>query len=442
MASRLTSAAVMAGLLLGAGGTAAVATGATTPDATTPTSTSPTPTPANPTPPKSTTGGAESVSRTGATLTASVETGGADTTYRFEYGTTTAYGLTTPDAVLPAASAAGTVKRAITGLTVETTYHYRVVAINAAGTTRGADRTLRTSANPKAPSVSVQAPADLRPQTATFVARVNPQGQATTFYFQYGTSTKYGLRTADASAGAGTATITATAPVSGLSANTKYNVRVVAVNATGTRRSTNRSFTTPRALTGISASAAPDPVVWNGSAIVSGTVGGAGVGGVGVALLRQDFPYTGPFAQVATQTASSAGAFSFSVGPLYAAARFQVATRSTTPIASPVVSVRSALYAKGPSISRRKSKSVRLTSTVYPAVPKGRASVQRRSPKGGWVRVKRVSLTVLEGNRSRVRVTVPRISRTARYRIVISPRDAGAHVTTTTKSVSVSRRSR
>lgn len=428
---------IVLGALVGLGsGMSTIAVGATTP--TTPQVTTADTTPANPAPPKSTTSGAEALSRTGGTITGSVVSGGAETTYFFEYGTSTSYGLKTPSATVPASDAPATVKRTLTGLTVDTTYHYRLVATNAAGTSRGSDRTFRTVANPKRPSVSTQPPINAAAQSATFVARINPQGQETTYFFQYGTTTKLGLTSAVQSAGAGTSTITVNTNVADLTANAKYYFRVVAKNATGTTTGTSRNFTTPRGLTGVSATATPSPVVWSAGATIAGTVGGAGVGGVGVALLRQDFPFGGPFYQVSTQVASSAGAFSFAVGPLYQATRFQVTTQTTVPVSSPVVTIDSAFFTKF-KVRTRKRASVELYGVIYPAAAKARVSIQRQTPKGRWVRVKRIGVKAL-ADRATFRTFVPRISRKSRYRAVVTPNDAGAHVNTVTKGVTVARR--
>jgi VCBS repeat protein len=97
------------------------------------------------------TGSASSVAHNAATAGAIVNPSGNATTYRFEYGTTAAYGRTT--AALPAGgtltgNAYVPVSGVLDGLAPETEYHYRVVASNGNGTTYGRDRTLRTGATP------------------------------------------------------------------------------------------------------------------------------------------------------------------------------------------------------------------------------------------------------------------------------------------------------
>jgi hypothetical protein len=63
------------------------------------------------------------------------------TTWRIEYGTTPAYGASTLETPLPAATGGRQpVSVQLTGLRPNRTYHYRVVATNALGTVTGEDR--------------------------------------------------------------------------------------------------------------------------------------------------------------------------------------------------------------------------------------------------------------------------------------------------------------
>jgi hypothetical protein len=98
--------------------------------------------------PTATTEAATGLTYTGATLNASVNPKGLSTTYQYEYGLTEAYGSKVPAAPKSAGEGTGLVKvpEAVKGLTEGTTYHYRVVATNSAGTTYGADKTLTTLA--------------------------------------------------------------------------------------------------------------------------------------------------------------------------------------------------------------------------------------------------------------------------------------------------------
>jgi hypothetical protein len=76
------------------------------------------------------------------TITGKISPNCAETTYYFEYGPTTGYGQRTPAAQLAAGVAPQTVAAHLT-LQPGSTYHYRLVAINKAGTTTTPDVTFR-----------------------------------------------------------------------------------------------------------------------------------------------------------------------------------------------------------------------------------------------------------------------------------------------------------
>ena len=97
-------------------------------------------------PPSVTTGSASNISSNSATINGTVKPNSANTTYYFEWGTTTAYGTRNP--LIPASAGHGTsdvaVSANLTGLTPNTLYHYRLVAENSEGTTNGSDGTFTT----------------------------------------------------------------------------------------------------------------------------------------------------------------------------------------------------------------------------------------------------------------------------------------------------------
>jgi hypothetical protein len=95
--------------------------------------------------PFSETGEATSLQTNTATLHGTVYPLGIETSYQFEYGPTTAYGSKAPVSFKAAGTASEVpVSEAIKGLSLATTYHYRLVATNAEGTAYGQDRTFAT----------------------------------------------------------------------------------------------------------------------------------------------------------------------------------------------------------------------------------------------------------------------------------------------------------
>ena len=93
---------------------------------------------------------ASSVTQTLATLHATVNPEGAEVTKcQFEYGPTTAYGIVAPCSPLPGSGSTPVeVSAPLSGLSANTTYHFRIFATNAGGETRSVDETFKTLAIP------------------------------------------------------------------------------------------------------------------------------------------------------------------------------------------------------------------------------------------------------------------------------------------------------
>jgi hypothetical protein len=127
--------------------------------------------------PGATTGPATDVTATTATLNGTVSPNREDTRYYFQYGTTTAYGTDTPMQGPIGGNADRAVSANVTGLAPSTTYHYRVVAVNASGTVFGADMTFTTPAPgaPQGNAITIAA----RPKTVTFGRPTTIAGQLT-----------------------------------------------------------------------------------------------------------------------------------------------------------------------------------------------------------------------------------------------------------------------
>jgi hypothetical protein len=184
---------------------------------------------------------ATSVTTTGATLNGTVNPNGAETKYYFEYGATESYGSKTAEVSAGSGTSSIEESKAITGLEPETTYHFRIVATNKAGTTDGAGKEFTTL---KKPSVETKAATSVTAFGAALNGAVNPNGSETTYYFEYGTTESYGTKTAEASAGSGTSSVEESTIASGLQSETTYDFRIVATNSGGTVYGGNQKFTT------------------------------------------------------------------------------------------------------------------------------------------------------------------------------------------------------
>ncbi len=177
-----------------------------------------------------------------ATLNGSVDPHGLSTTVYFQYGTTTNYGSTTLSQI-KTGNTYQNVTANISGLTASTTYHFRLVAVNNAGTIYGTDRTFTTLTPTGPPVVTTNSASLIASFSATLNGSVDPHGLTTTVYFQYGTTTNYGLTTATQNK-TGNTYQNVTANISGLTASTTYHFRIVATNNAGTRYGSDRTFTT------------------------------------------------------------------------------------------------------------------------------------------------------------------------------------------------------
>jgi plastocyanin len=220
-------------------------------------------------PPVVTTNPATLIASSSATLNGSLNPHGLTTTVSFQYGTTTAYGSTTPMQT-KTGNAYLDIAANISGLNPNTIYHFRIVATNSAGTRFGGDRTFRTLTVTGPPVATTNPATFIASFSARLNALVNPHGLPTTVHFQYGTTPSYGLTTAPQNRSGNTfQAVSANAP--GLTANTLYHFRVVASNGAGTTMGSDRTFTTLTAT-------GPPVVITNGATNVttsSGTLNGS-----------------------------------------------------------------------------------------------------------------------------------------------------------------------
>ena len=177
-----------------------------------------------------------------ATLNGTVDPHGLTTTVYFQYGTTTSYGHSTATQS-KTGNTYQNVAANISSLTASTTYHFRVVATNSAGTKYGSDRTFTTLSATGPPVVITNSATNVASSSATLNGSVDPHGLTTTVYFQYGTTTSYGHTTASQSKTGNTYQNVA-ANISGLAASTTYHFRIVATNSAGTVSGSDRTFTT------------------------------------------------------------------------------------------------------------------------------------------------------------------------------------------------------
>jgi hypothetical protein len=222
------------------------------------------------TPPTVTTTAATAISTTSATLNGTVNANGASTTITFQYGLTVAYGSTVTAAQSPVTGSTATaVTGAITGLQPNTLYHFRVVGVNAGGTTNGSDLTFTTQ--PAAPTVLTSAANAITGTTATLNGTVNANNNTTTTSFDYGLTIAYGTNIAGTPPTvSGSAVTGITGPITGLLPNTLYHFRINGVNTIGTTNGGDLTFTTSQIAPTVGTT--PATGVTSSNATLNGTV--------------------------------------------------------------------------------------------------------------------------------------------------------------------------
>ena len=219
--------------------------------------------------PTVTTAAASEVKTTSATLNGTIDPGAIASEYHYEYGLETSYGSSTEAIDVGSGSGAVQAPGPITGLIPNTTYHYRIVGTNAAGSIAGVDQTLTTPAAPPTLDGSPAFASAITPTGAHLHASVNPEHSLTTFRIEYGTTTAYGSSAPEGGAEVGeqSSDQPVATTLTGLQPDTLYHFRVSAENGVeGPQTGADATFITAPA------SAASASEVTTKKATLSGTI--------------------------------------------------------------------------------------------------------------------------------------------------------------------------
>ncbi|MCK9420319.1 MAG: DUF1566 domain-containing protein [Nitrospirae bacterium] len=119
------------------------------------------------------------------------------------------------------------------------------VTASKTGLTSGNNSVIGTvQSNNSAPSVTTGSASSIGANSATISSTVNPNGLATSVWFEYGTTTGYGSSTSSQSIGSGSSLVAVSTPLTGLAPSTPYYFRAVGQNSAGTSYGAGQSFTT------------------------------------------------------------------------------------------------------------------------------------------------------------------------------------------------------
>jgi hypothetical protein len=184
---------------------------------------------------------ATNITSNSATINGTVNPNTLATTYYFEWGTSSSYGSTSSVISAGSGSTAQNVNTSLSSLTPGTTYHYRVVATNADGSSYGENMTF----SPGGAQLTTTAISSVQTNSAISGGNITSDGGSpiTARGVCWGTTANPVLGTGNFTTD-GTGTGAFASSIQGLNSNTTYHVRAYATNSFGTFYGNNISFQT------------------------------------------------------------------------------------------------------------------------------------------------------------------------------------------------------
>jgi hypothetical protein len=286
------------------------------------------------------------------------------------------------------------------------------------------------------PTVRTGGATEVAQSSANVHGTVNPQGGATTYYFQYGLTRKYGAQTAVTPAGAGAKAVRVTAGIGTLAPATTYHYRLVATNPQGATAGGDRTFKTQRQPLGVSLAGNPNPVRTGSGTTLAGTLSGTGNANRQVVLQANPWPYTQGFLPVANnQVTDASGNFAFPILAVNVNTQYRVLMPQKPAVQSPIVVVGTKVRVTTHVHVRRGSRSgiVRLSGSLIPPVDGTQVLIQK-FVKDQWVNIASTNARHVSSSRSSYRKSV-RQRHPGRYRIYHNPPEP--HVPNIGKTVRV-----
>jgi hypothetical protein len=190
---------------------------------------------------------ASEITSRSATLNAMVNPGSLATTAYFQFGLDSDYLFIIGPIEVPAAATNIQISASTafaSDLSPGTIYHFRAIAVNDVEASAGGDLVFTTLG--ARPEVYTGPATAIGTNSAVLNASVNPNGVASTVYFEYGPTTDYGLfSSSNTLTGAGAQNVAIPAA---FSPGTTWHYRIIASNSFGTAVGIDASFTTPGQL--------------------------------------------------------------------------------------------------------------------------------------------------------------------------------------------------
>jgi hypothetical protein len=287
------------------------------------------------------------------------------------------------------------------------------------------------SALAAAPAITTGAVSNIAATTAVLNGTVDPNGTATSYIFQYGTTRLYGAATPQQSAGGGNKAVHVSAAIAALAPATTYHYRLVGLRGSRTFFGKDRTFKTKRQPLGVTLAATPNPVRIGRSTTLAGT----GNANRQVQLQANPWPYTAGFQPVGNiQVTNASGGFAFTLLSVTLNTQYRVLMPAKPEVVSPVVVLgtinkvtRHAKVFRGVRRGR-----IHFWGTIKPALDGAGVYVQKLR-RGAWVNIAQTAAKHTSKGFSRYSKRV-RQKHGGRYRIVVVDA-SGAHSPSASRSI-------
>jgi hypothetical protein len=269
-----------------------------------------------------------------------------------------------------------------------------------------------------APVPVTGAATQITPVGAELNGTVDPRGAATSAFFQYGLTTKYGHGTGNQDAGLNPGIVPISAAIAGLQSSKTYHFRLVAQNKDGKKFGPDKTFKTLAPTT--TPVFNPNPVPYGSPFTVTGNIVGTGAKGAQVSLFSRPFPFSAPFVQLGnTVIADQSGNYVFALTSALSTSQFQVKAGTNPPFASAIQTliVTSRISLKTPGHVKR-GRNATFTGLVAPGQDGAIVDIQKLQTNGQFKHWTRAFLRHRNDGLSGYS-TKKRIFKTATFRAIV-----------------------
>ena len=290
------------------------------------------------------------------------------------------------------------------------------------------------SALAAAPTVTTGGVALITQNGGKLKGTIDPNGTATSYIFQFGTTKLYGASTAPVAAGAGNKPKKVSAVVTTLAPATRYHYRLVGLRGNRVFPGRDKTFKTKPQPLGVSLAATPNPIRIGGRTTLAGTLSGTGSAGRRVQLQANAWPYSTGFqgGLVNDQFTNPDGTFAFTVFPVNVNTQYRVLMPAKPEVVSPIVVLGTVGKVTRHAKVKRGNKRalIRFSGRIRPAMDGAAVYIQKLRKKV-WTNIALTTAVHTSKGYSRYRKRV-RQKHGGRYRIVVV---YGPYSPTVSKSV-------